>query len=445
MTYLAPPEPLAEKGYREIQLTDDETGHCLHHLQVFSPDDQWIVYDTRNHDAAIASTGSIRMVNVETREIRTLYDAPGQSAYGPGVGAATFSPQEDKVLFIHGIRDCSKEKPYGFARRTGVAVDIKDPYMPIFMDARNIVPPFTAGALRGGTHAHSWSSDAQRICFTYNDYIMEQLSKTDPAVRDLRTVGVMTTAHGVKVPETGSPENHSGEMFSVVVAKVTEHPAWGSDETDRAFDECWIGKAGYRKPDGSWQRWALAFQGHVRDASGTTKTELFVADLPEDLTVRGRDGALEGTPLTRPGIPQGVVQRRITRIPGGIKGPRHWLRATGDGRLIAFLSEDAGGIVQVFGISPNGGEIRQLTFSPWPVQGQFNFSPDDRCLAYIAGDSVFITDMQTGKAQRLRSAFAGSEPTGGIVWSNKGEMLAYNRYVESAGGAFLQIFVIKLT
>src|SRR5690554_2219856 len=97
----------------ERQLTQASQGHTIHHTQVFSPDGQWVVYDTRNDDTKIGSTGRIEMVNVLTGEVRLLYAVPHQNAYGPGVGAATFSPTEDRVIFIHGIRNANQTRPYG--------------------------------------------------------------------------------------------------------------------------------------------------------------------------------------------------------------------------------------------------------------------------------------------------------------------------------------------
>src|SRR5690606_10296582 len=143
-------------------------------------------------------------------------------------------------------------KPYGMTRRTGVAIDINHPGKPIFMDARDITPPFTQGALRGGTHAHSWSGDGRWVSFTYNDYVMEQLAKKDASIRDLRTVGIMVPGD-VEVVQDNTLESNSGARFSVIVTEVTENPEWGSNEIDKAFDECWIGKAGYQRADGGWQ------------------------------------------------------------------------------------------------------------------------------------------------------------------------------------------------
>src|SRR5690606_15178433 len=122
----------------------------------------------------------------------------------------------------------------------------------------------------------------------------------DSSVKDLRTVGVMVPDHPVHVSYDASKENNSGEMFSVVVVKVTQHPEPGSDEIDKAFDEGWIGVKGYQKSDGSWQRRAIAFQGEVTKSDGTKKAEVFVTDLPEDLTKANSAQPLEGTVSSRP-------------------------------------------------------------------------------------------------------------------------------------------------
>ena len=429
-----------------IQLTRDNSGHTIHNTQCFSPDDQWIVFDSRNYDTLISSTGNINIVNTHTGDIRELYHTPHQTLYGPGVGAATFSPVDNRVIFIHGIRNSDKNNPYGITRRTGVSIDIAKPFHPVFMDARDITPPFTAGALRGGTHAHNWSADGKWISFTYNDFVISQLEKVDPSVKDLRTVGVMVPGHRVHVSFDASQENNSGEMFSVVVAKVTENPEPGGDEIDKAFDEGWIGIKGYQKSDGRWQRRAIAFQGEVVNADGTKKAEVFVVDLPEDLTKANLGQPLEGTTSSRPNVPAGVSQRRITHLKNGIQGPRHWLRCTPDGNLIAFLSKDDKNIIQVFGVSPNGGKIIQLTHNSYSVQGPFNFSPDGKHLAYLADNSVFITEIKTGESKRFTSRYSDDEPVwGSVVWSNDSSMLAFNKYVKDTktGDLFLQIFLIK--
>ena len=425
--------------YKENQLTFGIKGHFLNTTQCFSPDGHWVVYDTRNDDTQIGSTGSIEMVNINTGEIRELYHTQNQTEYGPGVGAATFSPVQNRVVFIHGISNANQQNPYSFSRRTGVAIDIDKPNVPHFMDARCVTEPFIPGALRGGTHAHIWSADGQWISFTYNDYVIEQLSSTNPAIKDLRTVGIMFPRQ-VIVTDDHEGENHSGEMFAVVVTKVTEAPRPGSDDIDKAFDEAWIGENGYLKTNGSRQKRAIAFQGNVIDEHGHIKTEVFVADLPDDLTQAQEGAPLEGTAVYRPGVPQGVTQRRITFTKTGIAGPRHWLKTTPDGSLICFLSKDDSGFINIFGVHPIGGPVKQLTFNKFDIQSGFNISPDGKLLAYIANDNIILSDILSGEANKIPTE---KKPVGKVVWSPDGQMLVFNSYIKEGDQSYFQIILLQ--
>ncbi|MFT3902631.1 MAG: DUF3748 domain-containing protein [Niabella sp.] len=423
-----------------MQLTFDQQGHCINSTQCFSPDGQWIVFDSRNHDTLLASSGEIKMINVSTKEQKLLFKTGNQTEYGPGVGAVTFSPDGKRVVFLSGITNADKEHPYTITRRSGIAVKIGQPMVPVHMDARDIRPPYTPGALRGGTHAHSWSSDGQWISFTYNDYVLQQAEKLYPDVKDLRTIGVMFPQR-VAVNGADGIENFSGEMFAVLLAAVVPNPAPGSDEISKAFDECWIGVNGYKKENGSWQKRAMAFQGMVRDSNGKEKAEVFVADIPE-MFAGLDDVSLRGTDKTLPSIPKGVKSRRVTFTKDGIAStPRHWLRSTPDGNLIGFLAKDKNGIVQLFGVSPNGGAIHQCSFLDHSVEGPFNFSTDGRYAAFLSDDSVFLCDVKTGESTRLTKKENGL--VGAVVWSPLGNRLCYNKYVAQPDGkSFLQIFVI---
>ncbi|SMC91296.1 DUF3748 domain-containing protein [Pedobacter nyackensis] len=424
---------------QERQLTTDAKGHFLNTNQCFSADGKWLVYDTRNDDSKIASTGSIEMVNVVTGEAKQLYHTKNQTEYGPGLGAVSFSPAAERVIFIHGIRNSDEKNPYGFTRRTGVGIDVNHPELPIFMDARDLKSPFTPGALRGGTHAHSWSGDGQWLSFTYNDYVIEQLSKTNPDVQDLRTVGVMFPAK-VEVVDDASGENNSGQMFAVVVTRVTENPIADSDDIDKAFDECWIGKKGYQKADGNWQERAIAFQGNVKDKNGLSKTEIFVVDLPADLRMGEK---LAGTASSRPDVPEGVKQRRITFTKEGVLGPRHWLRSSSDGTKIGFLSKAPSGFINAFTVSPNGGPVKQISFHQFDIQSGLNFSPDGEYISYVAQNAVYITELATGISKQLtESSSEEDRPVSSVIWSPDGKTLAYNRYVKK-NDRFLQIFLLK--
>jgi hypothetical protein len=434
----------AQTTYKEVQLTHGNSGHTLHNTQCFSKDDQWIVFDSRNNDTQITSTSNVQMISPYNGVTKPLYQTTGQTEYGPGVGAVTFSPVADTVLFIHGINNANKEKPYSFTRRSGVAIDIKHPFVPIHMDARDIESPLTPGALRGGTHAHHWSADGRWISFTYNDYLLEQPNRPDTAIHDIRVVGVMIPGKKVVVNHADGVENFSGESFAVIVTKVTDRPRPGSDEINKAADEGWIGTNGYLKENHKKQKRALAFQGTVVDENGNNKAEVFVADLPDNLTQALPGLPLAGTPGTRPNVPAGVKQRRITYTQQGIQGPRHWLRTIPDGSLIGFLSKDSNKVVQLFVVSPNGGKIRQVTNGSESIRGSFNFSPDGKWVAYLAGNNVHIHHVFNEQSQQLTHySPQDGKASGSVIWSNNGQMLAYNRYVTADNATFLQIFLLS--
>src|SRR5258706_3013339 len=97
----------------------------------------------------------IEQVNVHTREVRVLYD----STAGAKCGVATCNPVDDRVVFIHGPENPTPEWSYAANRRRGVIVSAFNPGTAINLDARDLTPPFTPGALRGGTHLHVFSPD----------------------------------------------------------------------------------------------------------------------------------------------------------------------------------------------------------------------------------------------------------------------------------------------
>lgn len=430
---------------KEVQLSAGSYGHCLNSTQCFSPDGKWIVYDTRNIDSHLSSNGAVRMINVHTGEDVLLYQAQNQTEFGPGVGAVTFSPDGRYVLFLGGIQNASKDNPYSFTRRTGIAVNINDPLKPIWMDGRDIVPPFTPGALRGGTHAHTWSGDGKWISFTYNDHILSEKIKTDSSVIDTRTVGIMFP-RAVTVANADDIENKNGSMYAILVTRVVKHPAPGSDEIAKAFDECWIGTNGYLKPDGTRQHRAIAFQGNIVDKDGHVKTEIFVADIPDSITTIKDEPQYAGTSSALPAVPSIIHQRRISFTEKGVSDvPRHWLRTTPDGSVIGFLAADDNGIIQLWSISPNGGTPRQMTNLSISISGPFNFSPDGNWVAFTAGTDVWITHTRDGKTLRVVGKAVGHGAINGAInWSTVDKALCYNRYVKEANGEFLQIFLAEL-
>lgn len=434
---------------QEYQLTRGQKGHFLSTTQCFSPSDEWIVYDTRNEDSHIGQTCCIEAVNANSKEEKLLYKTQNQTIYGPGVGAATFSPVKNRVLFIHGLTNSNAQHPYGFTRRTGVAVDVENPGMPVFMDARDVTYPFTAGALRGGTHAHTWSGDGQWIGFTYNDDILAGLERKDNSAHDLRVVGVMAPDGPVTVSGDSSGENNDGVKFSVIVTRVTDNPKPGSDEISKAYENGWVGSNGYIRTDGKRQKRAIAFLGDVRDEDGQKVTEVFVVDIPDDITTPAPGAPIEGTRDTRPMPPAGTKQRRLTyttnRLYPGVQGPRHWMRSTPDGSLVLFLMKDDKGIAQVYGVAPTGHDIRQVTHNVFSVETTFNISPDGNFVAYGSNNQVYVTQISTGETRPLtRRKNKSWSNLRGVNWSNDGRMIAYNRKVSRGDSSYYQIFLLKM-
>jgi Protein of unknown function (DUF3748)/Dipeptidyl peptidase IV (DPP IV) N-terminal region len=426
----------------ERQVTCAAHGHMLTNSGVWSPDSRWIVYDTRSSpDGSVFDGTRIERVEVESGRIELLYE----SRNGACCGVVTASPVDDRVVFIVGPEQPTADWQYGPAHRQGAIVRALQPGVIERLDARDLVPPFTAGALRGGSHVHVFSPDGQLVSFTYEDAVLDALPAAGAASdvsreKNLRGIGVSVCGKPVQVPRTHE-RNHDGTAFTVLVTRLTDDLTPGSDEIAKAFEEAWIGTHGYLRPDGTRQRYALAFQGHVvvHDASTgrlRTVSEVFICDLPDDLDVLAVAGEqpLAGTSICRPSPPRGVIQRRLTftadRSHPGIDGPRHWLRSSPDGSRIAFLMRDDLGIVQLFTVSPAGGEPVQVTRDEWHVASSFSWSPDGRRIAYVADSSVFVVDVASGASMRLTDrTFAAPPRPEACVFSPDGRRITFMRSV----------------
>src|SRR5262245_20445665 len=139
---------------QEKQITHQPYGHILTNVGVWSPDSRWIVYDIRSDPEGKVFDGTrIERVNIETGEVQVLYE----SKDGACCGVATCSPTDDRVVFIHGPENPTADWQYSFTHRRGVIVDAKRPGHAVNLDACDITPPFTPGALRGGSHVHTFS------------------------------------------------------------------------------------------------------------------------------------------------------------------------------------------------------------------------------------------------------------------------------------------------
>ena len=429
---------------RERQVTRGAYGHILTNVHCYSPDGRRIVYDVRSDpEGAIFDGDRIEAVDVQSGEVSVPYRATN----GAHVGVVSCSPVDDRVVFIGGPENPTADWQYGACHRHGVVVGPGG--RAATLDARDLVPPFLPGALRGGTHVHVWDARGRWVSFTYEDAYLADMAP-EPHEKNQRNVGVTVPDELVAVPDT-HPRNHDGAGFTVLVTRTADEPTPGSDEIGKAFEEAWVGTDGYARPDGSRQKHALAFQGNVVTGAGGTISEVFIVDLPDDLTKAQEGKPLAGTPRTRPNPPAGCVQRRLTHTEGrkypGLQGPRQWMRSSPDGSRIACLMRDDAGVVQVWTVTPNGGEPAQLTHLPFDVASAFSWSPDGRRLAFVADNSMFVIDAGDGGAARVtpRSDDAERPLALAAVFSPDGRQVAYERRVpHEGGGVFNQVFVVDL-
>lgn len=440
---------------RERRLSFAPHGHLLTNVAAWSADSRWLLFDARSTpDGGVFDGSRIARLDAVTGRVETLYE----SRHGAGCGVVTASPVDDRCVFILGPERPTTDWHYGPARRQGVVVDMARPGVAVPLEARDLVPPYTPGALRGGTHVHVFSGDGALVSATYEDAVLDEPCggqgprAGDGAELNLRGVAVSVCGRAVRVP-AAHERNHDGSAYSVLVTRLADAPPPGGDEVCRACEEGWVGTAGYVRADGSRQRHALAFQGHVATAAGGTIAEVFVVDLPDDPRQLELPGAapLAGTPTTRPAPPRGVSQRRVTftadRPHPGLAGPRHWLRSSPDGSRIACLMRDDHGIVQLFTVSPLGGEPLQVTRDAWHVASAFTWSPDGTRIAYVADWSVMTVDAATGESRRLTAPTPGpSAPRPeACVFSPDGTQVAFLRTLPTAAGPFNQLFVVDAT
>ena len=435
------PSHSVEAGER--QLTHDVTrNHELDNNDNFSPDDRFLVFDTRTVEGGIAASKMVGKVEIATGKVTSLYEPQFANAYGSGAGAASFSHTRDEVIFIHGpFHPSGPENQYEQFRRVGVIAAGDGSGEHHLADARCIAEPSVIGALRGGTHRHEFSGDGNWVGFTYNDAVMINYGQQTNQDFNLRTIGVTQLGKPVNVSKSEQFPN-SADGFSALVVVVVPNPKPGSDEISRAAGDSWVGRKGYLRPDGKRQM-ARAFIGTARDNDGNEIEDLYIVDIPDNITAPGSLGPLQGTATTFPMPPAGTKQRRLVnssnrKYPGcmGI------VRASHDGSKIAFLMKDDNEAWQVFLTTPQGEAPVQATFIEGGVDAGVRWHPNGKVIVNISGTKIVATTVESGPnfgKSRILSDRA-PEPFA-LVWSHDGKTIAYNRIVRTAEGEATQIFV----
>jgi len=403
------------------QLTFAPRNHQLTNINTWTADSQWLVFDVRPSGASFTGK-TIERVNARNGDVEVLYTA----THGAHVGVVTVNPGAQEYVFIHGPENPDASWQYDFHHRRGVVLANG---IARNLDALDITAPYTPGALRGGTHVHVFSPNGEFVSFTYNDHV---LHARDPAL-DLRNVGV-AVPFGPVTPPCTHPREYGGSHWSVLVSRTTPVPQPGSDEINRAYEEGWVGN----------QR--LAFIGDTLSLSGEKVPELFIVALPDDEQgwKTPGDAPLAGSEQTLPAPPKGVMQKRLTfthhrRSPGLVNVPRHWVRSNPQGTAIAFLMRDDNGIVQLWLISPDGGEPRQLTHTTHGIQSAFNWHPSGEALGFVLENRLAMCDAQYGDITFLSADHANPPSADAVVFSPDGKQIAW---MEEVNG-FRQLWVTE--
>ena len=172
--------------------------------------------------------------------------------------------------------------------------------------------------------------------------------------------------------------------------------------------------------------------GRVAVPGSVRVPELFIVELPQDEAgwKAAGDAPLSGTETTLPAPPRGVVQRRLTfthhrAYPGLVNVPRHWVRCNPQGTQIAFLMRDDNGIVQLWLISPQGGEPRQLTHNKTDIQSAFNWHPSGEWLGFVLDNRIACAHAQSGEVEYLTENHANPPSADAVVFSPDGQWLAW--------------------
>jgi Tol biopolymer transport system component len=244
------------------------------------------------------------------------------------------------------------------------------------LDARGLVPPFTPGALQGGTHLHTFSPDGRAVLFTCDDHLAGEANR--------RNVGVAMPWGPIIVPKT-HPRNHDG-TFHCFLLTSTDH------EIVRASEEGWLGTD------------RVVFQGQLPDG----KKELYLVEAR-----------------------QGAAQRRLTHTQG-LGGPRHWPRPSPDLTRVAFLMPDSFGVVQLW-LADLSGRVRQLTNNAYPIESAFTWGATG--IAHIYGGWVCLTDPDTGITRPLTKD--GPSRPEACVLSPDGKMVAFVRPIDGVNQVFV--------
>jgi WD40 repeat protein len=392
---------------KEHQITFSAKTHALDNNDNFSPDGNYLCYDTRGtvYNTDLANTKSIEKVEINSGIETILWNPPSVSGEqaAPGVAAVSWHPSEDKVIFIHGpfLDEVKSRGYYDKPNRTAMEVSADGKQKLTKVDMRDVITkrPTTPGTHRGGTHRHEYSRDGKRIGFTYDDFLLKQYD---------RTIGYLEIH-----PEAPNGYTH----YFAILVKPTVKGQSKPGEIEKAYDDSWVDSAGRQR----------AFIAKIRSKNSVDYDyALCIVEIPENVDITSAES---GTSAIYPEPPEGILFRRLTHSgwAGGI------VRGSPDGKQIAYFFKDKDDVQQLHVIPVNGSDLdsdvskqpRQLTWLPedvsavrWHPSGNWLF-----CLSHGNVLAIFIGSKEKfGKTCWLSQDKLEREQ---LVISPDGNTLAY--------------------
>ena len=414
----------------ENQLTFSPKTHSLDNNDNFSPDGKYLCYDTRAtvYNENLANCKSIEKVNIETGEETILWkpeSITGENA-APGVAAVSYHPNENKVIFIHGpfLDEVDERGYYSIRNRSGFEIDGEAVDGTVRVDMRDITNDVTTpGAHRGGTHRHEYSKSGNRIGFTYDDIIIQNIG---------RTIGYMEVNKSV-------PKGYT-HYFSVIL-KPAEESKSKPGEIEKAWDDSWVDSLGTMR----------AFVGKVRAENGSDYyNDIFIADIPLDVDITT---SFSGNREEYPRPPKGIKIRRLTK---GLNSDGV-IRSTENGKRIVFRAEDSNGILQLYIIKVDGSQKLPTKITDFSKDASaVRWHPSGNWLFCISDGHIMATHLDKNKT--IAKSFRLTEKNmsrDDLVVSKDGKIIAFDaptvtrdkdtKLVKDATGEdFRQIYLIKI-
>ena len=418
---------------KKRQISFSDKNHALDNNDNFSPDNQFLCYDTRGtvYNENLANCKSIEKIEIATGKETVLWEpesVTGEQA-APGVAAVSWHPKEDKVIFIHGplLDEVEERGYYAITNRTGVEVSADGKGTVTKVDMRDVstIRPTIPGAQRGGTHRHEYTRKGNRIGFTYDDFINTNYD---------RTIGYM---------ETNAKAPNGFTHYFAVILKPAEKGKSKRGEIEKAYADSWVDPAGTMR----------AFIGKVRAENGVDyQNDIFVADVPLNVDITT---AFSGNLAEYPEPPVGIKIRRLTHN-GNAEGI---VRGSSDGSQIAYLKKDNSNINQVFVIAADDGSDLAKDIKKQPKQ-LTNFNSDASSLRWhpsndwifsVVDGNIAATSSKSGENFGKTIMLTNDEKVRSeLVVSNDGNLLAYTISIaknssntDTSSEKYRQIFVME--